>query len=371
MDSERSDTSRALSDVGDQAEELAGWASGKPAFTVDASWPEIPNGSALGQVSTVSVDHAGNIWVLHRPNTAPDGYRRMPPVIQFSQAGSLLQAWGGGADGYDWPAQEHGIFADTEGYVWICGSGDDDQVLKFTTDGKFVLQIGNRSLKAGNTETRRFGKPTGFAVWPKSNELLVSDGYVNQRVMVFAADTGEYKRMWGAFGKRWGNPESADRSDTQKYVDDPPEDQEADVGALEFHAVHDVAVANDGLVYVADRGGQRVQVFTLDGEYKGQAWVDRWCPISSGQTASGIAFSPDPQQRYMYVASRSASQILIFDRSSLRQLGAFGKAGAKVGEFSYPHGLACDQTGAIYVSEVGEGRRVQRFVLARALPSAS
>ena len=121
-------------------------------------------------------------------------------MLEFDQNGRYLRGWGGPGEGYDWPESEHGIFVDYRGYVWIGGQGNEDQILKFTKDGEFVLQIGRRGQPKTNRDTQNFWRPSDVFVHPPTNELFVSDGYGNKRVIVFDADTGAYKRMWGAFG---------------------------------------------------------------------------------------------------------------------------------------------------------------------------
>src|SRR6202022_510213 len=137
-----------------------------------------------------------------------------PPVIVFDGAGNFIQAWGGPGSGYDWPEREHGIHIDYKGFVWIGGNNcparglaglkpvGDDQLLKFTQAGKFVMQIGHSSESTGNADTRNLHQPADAVVYRKANELFVADGYGNHRVIVFDADTGQFKRMWGAFGHK-------------------------------------------------------------------------------------------------------------------------------------------------------------------------
>src|SRR5665213_6464 len=174
-----------------------------PRFKVDPDWPHIPNGWTLGQVSSAASDpQTGHIWILQRPATTRPWQKVAPPVLEFDQAGNYVQGWGGsaGATGYVWPSSEHGIFIDYKGNVWIGGNGNDDQILKFTKSGRFLMQIGHPTKKKSNRDNTQFWRPADVFVYPKTNELFVADGYGNRRVIVFDADTGEYKRMWGAFG---------------------------------------------------------------------------------------------------------------------------------------------------------------------------
>jgi DNA-binding beta-propeller fold protein YncE len=347
-----------------------------PQFEVDPSWPTIPEGWVLGQVASAASDERDHIWVLHRPRSVRSGQRTGPPVMEFDQDGNYIQGWGGPADAYDWPQSEHGIFVDHQGYVWIGGQTNEDQILKFTKDGTFVMQIGQGGHEKTNQDTENFWQPADVFVYPPTNELFVADGYGNKRIIVFDADTGQYKRMWGAFGK--------------VPLDDPPPGEGAarnpaaalgaanrtlatefdsnDPGPSQFSTIHGVKVSNDGLVYAADRGGKRVQVFTTQGEYLAQAWIDRWCLATgqgcgNGETAASVAFSADPQQRFLYVASRSPARIWVLDRKTLEPLYSFGRPGIAPGEFAVLHHMTTDSSGNLYTSEVQDGRRVQKFVL--------
>ena len=190
-----------------------------PAFRVDPAWPKIPNNWQLGQVASVAIDSNDHVWVLQPPGTlAPDEKpRAAPPLLEFDAAGTFVQAWGGPGEGYDWPNSEHGVYVDPKGFVWVGGNGDNDhQILKFTKAGKFVLQIGGAGKSTGNADTRNLNQPADTFVYAKTNELFVADGYGNRRVIVFDADTGAFKRMWGALATRrpmarqtWRRPTSA------------------------------------------------------------------------------------------------------------------------------------------------------------------
>jgi DNA-binding beta-propeller fold protein YncE len=346
-----------------------------PKFEVDPTWPKIPNGWVFGQVSSSACDDKGNIWVLQRPKGVRPGQKTGPPVQVFDQAGNYIKGWGGPGEGYDWPETEHGIFVDYKGFVWVGGNGNDDQILKFTQEGKFVLQIGKGGHKKSNQNTDDLWEPADVFVYPKTNELFVADGYRNKRVIVFDADTGAYKRMWGAYGnvpqddappadgggrgRGRGGPDANRIPDMELLPSDP--------GPQQFNLVHGVKVSDDGSVYVADRGGKRVQIFTIDGKYVNQIWVDRWCETigqgcGNGQTAASVAFSPDPEQRFLYVASRSPARIWVYDRKTLQPLEAFGRPGVAPGEFDVLHHMTTDSKGNLYVAEVEDGKRIQKFV---------
>ncbi len=341
-----------------------------PKFLVQPGWPTIPNGWTLGQVSDATVDKDNNIWIIQRPRTVKTGVKTGPPVMEFDQVGHYIKGWGGPGQGYPWPQVEHGIYIDYRGYVWICGSGNNDQVYKFTQNGKFLMQIGHATEEKSNHDTAQFFRPTAMSVYPPTNELFVSDGYANRRIIVFDADTGKFKRMWGAFGHAPdGPPPAPERSPT---TPDPnrtlaTEFDPKDPGPPQFDTVHDVAISKDGLVYVGDRGGKRVQVFKADGTYIAQVWIDRWClqvtrTCGNGQTAGSVAFSADRQQRFLYVGSRSPARVLVFDRKTLKMITSFGRAGIGPAEFDDLHEITTDSSGNLYVCEVEDGRRIQRFV---------
>jgi hypothetical protein len=354
-----------------------------PKFEVDPNWPHIPNGWTLGQVASAASDEHDNIWILHRPRTVKPGVKTGPPVMEFDQAGNYIKGWGGSGEGYDWPRSEHGIYVDYKGFVWIGGQGNDDQILKFTQEGKFVMQIGHGGHKKTNQDTENFWKPADVFVYPKTNELFVADGYGNKRIIVFDADTGKFKRMWGAFGNvpeddaapaaggEGQRPAGGGAQDPNRIL--ATQFDPKDSGPPQFSTVHSVKVSHDGLVYVADRGGKRVQVFTVEGKYITQIWIDRWCEqagdgCGNGQTAASVAFSADPEQRFLYVASRSPGRIWVYDRKTLQPLTSFGRLGIAPGEFDVLHHMTTDSKGNLYTSEVEDGRRVQKFVFMGIVP---
>src|SRR5262245_9800694 len=321
-----------------------------PRFEVDASWPKLPNNWVLGQVPGIAVDRHDHVWILHRPRTVPEDQRSRaaPAVLEFDDKGTFVGAWGGPGTGFDWPDSEHGIFVDQKDNVWIGGSSptsnsltrrSDDMLLKFTNKGKFLLQIGGPDKSGGNKDTASVNKPADAYVYAKTNELFVADGYGNRRVIVFDADTGAFKRMWGAFGNvpqdapaprgggapsaaaragaapQGGGPQPAATAPAAGRGAAPPLDTEGP-GPQQFGGpVHSVKISNDGLLYVADRSNRRVQVFDPDGKYRTQMFVNRSGPSSN--SVAGIAFSPDGDQRFMYLADYGNSRILIVDRKSL------------------------------------------------------
>src|SRR5467141_3615192 len=353
-----------------------------PKFQVDPSWPKLPAKWVWGQVSSVSVDERDHAWILQRPSSVRTDQkeRAAPPVLEFDADGSLVQGWGGPGEGYDWPEIEHGIYLDPKGYVWIGGNGKTDHsLIKFTKAGKFVMQIGKKGESKGNSDTRNVNMAADTFVHAKTNELFVADGYGNKRIIVFDADTGAFKRMWGAFGGMPMDdppaPEDGRGRGRGADAGPPPQPMGPD-GARQFvPPVHAVKVSTDGLVYVGDRGGRRVQVFTIAGKFVNQVFIGREChapDCGNGQTAAGIAFSPDPEQRYLYVANRSQAQIMVFNRKTLEFLDGFGSWGSGTGQFGTLHHLSVDSKGNLYTAEVTplkpENRRVQKFTFTGFVP---
>ena len=340
-----------------------------PHFEPDPSWPRLPAKWVFGQVSSVSIDERGHAWILQRPTTIRSDQKARamaaPPVLEFDEGGNFVQGWGGPGEGYEWIESEHGIYVDPKGFVWIGGNGKTDHhLLKFTKAGKFVMQIGRKGASTGNNDTQNVRQAADTFVYAKTNELFVADGYGNRRIIVFDADTGAFKRMWGAFGKP---PQDKVPAKAKVAEDDRiPAKEASGPGPDDFvMPVHAARVSNDGLVYVSDRGGKRVQVFTLDGKFVAQTFVDRWCEAphcGNGQTVASTAFSHDAEQRFLYVASRSPARIWILDRKTLEPLSAFGRPGVAPGEFYVLHHMNVDRKGNLYTTEVQDGKRAQKFV---------
>src|SRR3954465_11544385 len=188
-----------------------------PQFQVDPFWPKpLPNKWILGQVSGIATDRFDRIWVVHRPRSLSPREQAAaanppeakccvaaPPVLVFDGSGNFLFSGGGPGAGYEWPESEHGIFVDANDFVWLAGNGKrDGQLLKFTMEGKFVLQIGKQGVGNDSNSTTRLGSPADVAVDVAAKEVFAADGYANKRVVVFDSETGAYKRPWGAYGNR-------------------------------------------------------------------------------------------------------------------------------------------------------------------------
>ncbi|HJS44560.1 MAG TPA: fumarylacetoacetate hydrolase family protein [Gemmatimonadales bacterium] len=351
-----------------------------PQYQVDAAWPrELPNNWILGQVSGIAVGPNDHIWIVQRPRTLTARETGAvqnppistccvpaPPVIEFDQDGNLVRAWGG-AEGAGasaargvWPGSEHGITVDAQGNVWIASNGRDDQVvLKFSPEGRQLLQIGRVGENAGSNDTVRLGQPTAVDVDVAANEVYVADGYRNRRVVVFNATTGAYKRHWGAYGRR---PVDGDTAAPAVQGTSSPWPINYDTTALpqQFNTVHAVRLSRDGLVYVADRINNRIQVFRKDGSFVREGAVAR--ATRAMGSVWDVAFSRDSAQTYLFVPDGTNQKVWILKRSDLSVVGSFGRGGRQAGQFGWVHNLAVDSRGNLYTSEVDIYKRVQRFV---------
>jgi hypothetical protein len=355
-----------------------------PRFEVDPMWPKpLPNHWLMGAVIGVDVDDQNNVWVIHRGGSleAKEVYATWdppaseccvpaPPVLQFNAEGDLIGHWGGPGEGYDWPSSNHGIDVDHKGNVWIGGNGrgaaagaaimphaedamgrgqvHDSFILKFTKTGEFLMQVGKPFEGTGSNDQANFKLPAKTLVDPKTNEIYVADGYGNRRVIVLDADTGAYKRHWGAYGNV--------PDDTQLPPYNP-----ADPVAQQFRTpVHGVALAEDGLLYVCDRTNNRIQVFQTDGTYVNEVIVAK-NTLGDG-AAFDVALSRDPEQKYLYLADGSNMKIHVLDRKTLTVLTTFGDGGRQPGQFYAVHSIASDSAGNLYTTETYRGQRVQKFV---------
>lgn len=334
-----------------------------PRFEVDPYWPKpLPNNWILGQVAGVAVDDRNHVWIIQRPRSLSADERGAasnpprskccvpaPPVIEFDPAGNVLQAWGGPGAGYQWPGNEHGIRIDPKGNVWVGGNGSEDgMLLKFSREGKFLLQIGRTGPSKGNNDTTQLGRPADTWFDAATNEVYVADGYGNQRVVVFDSDTGAYKRHWGAYGKP-----PPDTIKPPAY--DPAAPTSPNFGAI----VHCVKIANDGLVYVCDRMNNRIQVFRKDGSF-----VREWQHLKETRGNGSmwdIGFWPDREQSVFMLADGENNEVRITRRADGEILDRFGRSGRQAGMFHWVHNIAVDSYGNVFTSEVDNAKRVQRF----------
>ena len=375
-----------------------------PMFEVDPLWPQpLPNHWILGNTIGVSVDAQDHVWIIHRGGTLEEKevYASTnpprascclpaPPVLEFDQAGNLLHHWGGDGPGYEWPNSNHGITVDYKGNVWIGGNGagtapgaapaaargargaaatagavqgaapneaqvgaaigysHDSMIMKFTQDGKFLMQIGKVGASKGSNDVENLRRPAKIFVDKDTNEVYVADGYGNHRVIVYDADTGKYKRHWGAYGNK------PDDTNLGNYNPDAPPAQQF------RNPVHCAELAKDGLLYVCDRVNDRIQVFKKDGTFVKEVFIAKRT-LGDGSVWD-IAFSKDPQQKYIYLADGANEKVYVMLRDSLEILTSFGDGGRQPGQFYAVHSIATDSKGNIYTTETYRGQRVQRFL---------
>jgi DNA-binding beta-propeller fold protein YncE len=333
-----------------------------PQFEVDPMWPKpLPNHWVLGWVTGVTVDPEDHIWIVQQANKLSPGELfgdpnvtgsccfAAPPVLEFDQSGKLVGHWGGPGSGYDWLESPHGISLDYKGNVWIAGNDRGaSQILKFTRAGQFLLQIGRPNQKQDSNDVQNLNMATDVVVDPASNEAYVSDGYGNRRVIVYDADSGKYKRHWGAYGHK------PDDTNLGPYNPDAPV-------AQQFRTpVHCVKISNDGLLYVCDRTNDRLQVFKKDGTFVKEAFFAK--RTKGFGSVFDIAFSRDPQQTYLYEADGSNNKIYVVRRDTLEVLTSFGDGGRQPGQFYAVHNIATDSKGNIFTVETQHGQRLQKFV---------
>jgi len=334
-----------------------------PIFEVDPFWPKPMNGSLLGMAIGVWADEQDHIWIIHRssptlhnnekgaelsPPTA-ECCKGAKPVLEFDTDGNLLRSWGGPGQGYEWPNSNHGIHVDYKGNVWIGGNGEKDaHLLKFTKDGKFLLQVGGYGKNKGSNDLENFGRVAKIWVDPKTNEAYIADGYLNKRVAVLDADTGKMKRYWGAYGNK---PDDANLGPYNPAA--PP--------AQQFrNPVHCIERAVDGNIYVCDRANNRIQIFTPEGKFVKEGIYAK-NTLASG-SAWDIAFSRDPEQRFIYMADGMNDRVRIILRETMQEISSFGDGGRQPGQFYGVHSVATDSKGNLYTTETWEGKRLQKFV---------
>ena len=351
-----------------------------PKFEVDPFWPKpLPNHWVMGMSIGVWVDNNDHIWMVHRANTIDRTISQLqrglgeccqaaPPVLEYDEAGNVVHAWGGPGQGYDWPESNHGITVDHKGNVWIGGNGGpDSQVLKFTQDGKFLMQYGKsgarrkvgaaadanveasqKDFAAGSNDPDNFGRVAKIFIDPKANEAYIADGYLNHRVAVIDADTGKMKRWWGAYGN--------------KPDDTPlPAYKPGDKNAQQFrNPVHCADISVDRLVYVCDRVNDRMQVFTPEGKFVKEMYY-KTNTMTDGSVWD-IAFSKDPQQKWIFMADGVSENVVVIDRQTMTPITTFGDGGNSAGEFHGVHSIAIDSKGNLFTTETYEGRRIQKFL---------
>jgi hypothetical protein len=350
--------------------------SGVPLYRYDPTWPKqpLPNAWTFQGITGLYVDEDDVIWVLQRPRDfdrdATENYAALSPptaqcctkppaVMAFDTDGNLLHAWGDPEAVPGWPRSEHTILVDRDGFVWIGGATPGDTLLKFTKDGELVGEFGHRGpvvdaagQKQDNQQTELLLRGVAAAELDQdAREIYIADGYLNRRVMVYDMDTGAFKRGWGAYGK----PLSAISND-----DPPPYDPDAEPRRDFQGSVHAVRLSADGLLYVSDRQGNRLQVFTKQGEFVKEFFVAPW--TRDRGAAGSITFSLPPEQTHLFVTDIMNNVVWILDRESGTTVGRIGFMGHSGGGFHWVHVAASDSRGNLYTGEVDSGKRIQRFV---------
>jgi len=360
-------------------------ASQAPRFDVEPLWPKpLPNHWILGSVTGVAVDAQDHIWVVHRgldslganekgPTLNPPASSccfSAPQILEFDAAGNLLSYWDHPAQGVEWPQSPSGIAVDSKGNVWIGGgqlpapaaagargargagargaapAPEDAQVIKFSRAGQFLLEIGHAGKAEASDSTTGLNRPANVEIDSAANEVYVADGYVNRRVAVLDANTGVYKRHWGAYG------EKPDDATLGPYDPNAPP-------AKQFRTVSCARVSKDGFVYVCDRQNDRIQVFRKNGTFVKEAFVSK--TTTGDGSVWDIAFSNDGQQQFIYVADGHDKKVWILLRDTLEVVSGFGDGGRLPGLFFGVGSIAVDSKGNVYTGENYEGKRVQKF----------
>ena len=349
-----------------------------PRYVVDPFWPKpLPIDPTTGkpwvtgEVAGTCIDSRDHIFTVNRGYNnglvAPETVVAVPspPVVEYDRAGNVVNAWGEAAV---LPNGIHGCFVDYQDNVWIAGNGDGI-VQKYTRKGDLLLQIGTRGMcdwpangnacgnsgadPTANQSKTLLNQPADMAVDPTNGDIYIADGYGNHRVVVFDSK-GTYLRQWGSVG------------------DGPGQFAAGDGG----HP-HCIVLGNDGLLYVCDRGQDRLQVFDKLGNLK------KIIPVIPGTGTPGIGtagsawdldFSPDRRQELMFESDGGNEVLWTFDRMAALAgaaltatpgqgiLAGFGRPGHAAGEFTFLHTVAADSKGNLYTGETVGGRRIQKFV---------
>ena len=380
-----------------------------PKFKFDPDWPRpLPNKWKMGGVTGLAVDKDDNVWVLDRPNDLTDieleaeiGIAdccvRPPSMIHIDKNGNVMGS-------FDAP-QGHGMAVDTKGFVYIGqdtvrkydpktgkvvgevprtperqpggGGGDGGPLTTTHVAGRgssgpvagFLPNPGGRGGRGGKgggpdpaaiaafrtkyppTTPMIVGGIEEIRLDEPARELYAADNYLGGRVMVFDLDTLQFKRGWGAYGHKLSEitTDEADRA----YTPGGPEPKE-------FRGHLTLNISHDGMVYAADRNANRIQVFTKEGKYLKEFIL---APMTGvGGSTGGVMFSPDRQQRLLYISDLTNNHIWFLNREDGKIIGQMGSMGENGGQFFGLHMIAVDSKGIIYTGEVFAGERVQRFL---------
>jgi hypothetical protein len=335
---------------------LRGQVTSTPAkFQVDAFWPKpLPNDWVTGNVGGTCVDANDHVFIVTRTADASnlttqekEIAKPAPPVIEFDAEGNVVNSWG---DPKIVPSGAHDCYFDYQGNIWI-GGNTDAIAQKYSRDGKLLLQIGTKKKfdsadgsekgAALNASHTLLNKPASFAVDPVNGEVYIADGYGNRRIVIFDRN-GNFLRQ---FGRQAAQAEN-----------------DAGMGGVFLGIVHCVVLSNDGLLYVADRDGERIQVFDKLGQFKKNIFIKRRrADLAGNGSPWWIVLSPDKDQKFMYVADGLDQVIWTLDRESGQIQSGFGRPGHMAGEFTFLHTVAMNSKGDLFVGETVGGRRMQKF----------
>ena len=347
------------------SEQGAAALKGVPQFTADPKWPTLPADFTWGQVIGIFADSKGHVWTSSRGR-----------ISEWDPQGTLVQSWDArGPDG-KWNTI-HGLFVDHNGFVWT-NARESNLTVKFTRTGQVALVIGRFDQTGGSNDTTLMGRPSEIWVDPADNEVFVADGYGNRRIIVFDGATGKYLRHWGAYGKRPEDPPpppaaAPNGAQTAETVPDSPSPQ--------FRIPHGIAGSRDGLIYLADRANNRIQVFRQNGEFVkekilrprcGAQEKATWAPKRpcGNEATFSLGFSHDGPQTYIYSADGGSHVINVLRRSDLEVVSEFGGPGIGVGQLGRPHNLTVDPSGNIFVAEA-EGPDVKHPITGATIKAGS
>jgi hypothetical protein len=351
--------------------------TGVPVFKPDPKWPMLPADFTWGQVIGIFADSRGHVWTSSRSR-----------IAEWDPQGKLVQSWDARGPNGNW-STIHGLFVDHNGFVWT-NARESHLTIKFTRSGEVALVIGKYNQTGGSNDTALMGRPSEIWVDPVDNEAFVADGYGNRRIIVFDGATGKYLRHWGAYGKAPVDPPRREPG----AQGPPPQSQTAPAEPPQQFAVpHGITGSRDGLIYLADRANNRIQVFRQNGAFVtekilrvrcGPQESASWAPKRpcGTEAAFSIALSHDGPQTYLYVADGGSHFITVLRRNDLAVVDEIGGPGVAPGQLGRPHNVTVDPAGNLFVAEaagpkvkhptsgaeVDAGHRVQRFTFAGTKP---
>ena len=350
--------------------------TGIPTFTADPKWPVLPPDFKWGQVIGIFADTRGHVWTSSSSR-----------ITEWDPQGKLVQSWDArGPDG-NW-STIHGMFVDHNGFVWT-NARESNLTVKFTREGKVALTIGKFNETGGSNDTTLMGRPAEIWVDAQENEVFIADGYGNRRIIVFDGATGTYLRHWGAYGKKPEDPAGRGGGGGQAAGTVPASPPQ------QFSVPHGIVGSRDGLIYLADRANNRIQVFRQNGEYVREKILRPRCGVQEQATwapkrpcgieaAFSVGFSHDAPQTYLYVADGGTHVITVLRRSDLEVVDEFGGPGVGPGQLGRPHNLTVDPSGNIFVAEaagpkvknaagaeVDAGYRAQKFTFTGVKPNGA